>query len=374
MEHGRGRQAACRCFACAATICSPKSASICKRAPTFYPIYKLHLLPCRQSERHLPSESIPSTSYRLPGPLMAPVGWTSTPNQRGTFDIIWICAETIFLCAWTSVCVNVPAPGRSPWRLLREKAHFVLLAFLGPELVFLLSYVQLQSAKASVEEFRAAGFTDWTLVHAFYADMGGITVCSPSWPPFPVTTRQLFYLVRHGYMDYPKIPLEDIAARGQADGLSRWANPVSTRACADSNRLITICQVVYFAVTSIARVAQGLAFTTLELTVLGFILCTLATSICWWHEPNNVEVGHKFVLKKSIEDIVREAGQAANGSYRETPLDFVTPERWSGNVLWPYYTNILRKSGCSETGIGHVLPDGFRPSLSSSHRPVDPST
>jgi hypothetical protein len=152
---------------------------------------------------------------------MATNGWISTPNVRGTFDIIWTCAQTTFLCAWVSVCVNVPAPGKSPRRLLRDKLHFVLLSFLGPELVFLLSYTQLQSARASVQEFNAAGFSEWTLVHAFYADMGGVTVQPLSWKPFPVNARQLFYLIDHGCMPYPQISLEEIEVRGQADGLSR---------------------------------------------------------------------------------------------------------------------------------------------------------
>jgi len=78
---------------------------------------------------------------------------------------------------------------------------------------------------------------------------------------------------------------------------------------------------------------------------LGFILCSLATSICWWYKPNSVVRGHTFELSKSMQDIIREAGEPADGTYRDTPLDFVSGERWSGNVLWPYYVNILRKTG-----------------------------
>lgn len=149
-------------------------------------------------------------------------GWVSTPNVRGTFDIIWTCLQTTFLCAWVSVCVNVPAPGRKAWRaLLIDKLHFVLLTFLGPELVFLLSYMQLQSARASVQRFKAAGFTDWTVTHGFYADMGGITVQPAGWKSFPVNARQLIYLVERGYVPFPQIPVEEIEVRGQVDSLSR---------------------------------------------------------------------------------------------------------------------------------------------------------
>lgn len=127
--------------------------------------------------------------------------------------------------------------------------------------------------------------------------------------------------------------------------VGEYVNRRFVRKRTDLHRLITVCQVLYFSVSTLARVVQGLAITTLELTVLGFILCTLATSICWWHKPNSVMTGHTFNLTKSMEDIIREAGEDADGSYRDTPLDFVSCERWSGNVLWPYYVNILWKTG-----------------------------
>lgn len=36
-------------------------------------------------------------------------GWVSSPNGRGTFDIIWGCLLTIFLCTWTSLHLNIPS-------------------------------------------------------------------------------------------------------------------------------------------------------------------------------------------------------------------------------------------------------------------------
>ena len=152
---------------------------------------------------------------------MATEGWVSPPNVRGTLDILWTCLQTTGLCAWTSICVNVPAPGDEALGLFRDKLHFTLLTLLGPELVFLLSYLQLQSARDSVQQFKSAGFADWTLAHAFYADMGGIKVQPGSWKSFPVNAEQLFYLVKHGYMDFPGIPLKEITSRGKSDGLSR---------------------------------------------------------------------------------------------------------------------------------------------------------
>ena len=109
------------------------------------------------------------------------------------------------------------------------------------------------------------------------------------------------------------------------------------------SRLITVAQTLYFLVTTLARIAQGLAITTLELTVVGFIFCTLLSSICWWHKPTDVQMGHVFKLTKTMDDILKDAGDEADGTYQDTPLDFVSREVWAGTAIWPYYVNILRR-------------------------------
>ena len=38
------------------------------------------------------------------------VTWQESPNGRGTMDIIWSCLFTVFICVWTAVHLNVPAP------------------------------------------------------------------------------------------------------------------------------------------------------------------------------------------------------------------------------------------------------------------------
>lgn len=37
------------------------------------------------------------------------VGWVTSPNQRGTADIIWTCLLTILACSWTILHLNIPA-------------------------------------------------------------------------------------------------------------------------------------------------------------------------------------------------------------------------------------------------------------------------
>ena len=148
-------------------------------------------------------------------------GWIPGPTTRGTWDIIWTCAQTMALCAWVTMCVNVPSPDNVSVDLFRDKLHSSLMALLGPDLIVMLSLMQYQSARDSVEDFKAAGYADWTMVHAFYADMGGVSVKHADWKRLPVNAKQLHYLVVHGYMDYPMISLTEIEGRVKRDGVAK---------------------------------------------------------------------------------------------------------------------------------------------------------
>lgn len=83
---------------------------------------------------------------------------------------------TIALCSWTSLCLNVPAERWKGKRYLCQKFLMMLLGILGPEFVLQLSCGQWFSARRSVKKFMDGKYTDWTMAHAFLADMGGFTV------------------------------------------------------------------------------------------------------------------------------------------------------------------------------------------------------
>jgi hypothetical protein len=61
------------------------------------------------------------------------------------------------------------------------------------------------------------------MTHAFYADMGGFLLEGPGVKtPFPVDATQLLFLVKQGYVEYPKITRDDIDDRNKSDGFARW--------------------------------------------------------------------------------------------------------------------------------------------------------
>ncbi|KAJ5084629.1 hypothetical protein NUU61_009208 [Penicillium alfredii] len=255
-------------------------------------------------------------------------GWVDEPNGRGTMDIIWSCCFTMFLCSWSSLCLNVPGPNDSQWKILWRKACLTALALLGPEFIFQIALSQWESARRSVEDFEALGVEGWTMTHAFYTDMGGFVLKTKDSEPFPINAKQLHYLITKGHVEFPKIDERLIADKNKLDGMLR---------------LITILQTLWFVISLCGRASQQMAITTGELTTAAFIVCSVATTVCWYNKPADVQTPEIIETNTPLEQILAEAGDAANRQYRQTPLDFLTRKEWPWSLYWSNWTNILRK-------------------------------
>ena len=102
------------------------------------------------------------------------------------------------------------------------------LGLLGPEFILLNTVGQFCSARASVQAFAASGHEDWTMKHAFFADMGAIHLRvsdaeSGQVMKFPINAKQLHFLVVNEYIKYPKeITKDTIRDKNKSDGLARY--------------------------------------------------------------------------------------------------------------------------------------------------------
>ena len=113
--------------------------------------------------------------------------------------------------------LNVPASYEGFWTAFFRKFRWLLVGALTPEILLLLSRGQQASARRSSREMQAMGHKQWTLVHGFYADSGGFVLKAPDAPAFPVTARQIQYLVEKKYMDVPDISEDEIFDKSKAD-------------------------------------------------------------------------------------------------------------------------------------------------------------
>lgn len=146
-------------------------------------------------------------------------GWNPSPDGRGTLDLVYSCFLTIFLCTWSILCINVPAPGDTVIQIFFRKMMFAALGVLLPEFTVQAALGQWLSARQSVKAFRKSGHRNWTIKHAFFADMGGFMLHTPDFPPFPIDAKQTHYLVESGYIPFPRMIKKDIKDRDKVDFL-----------------------------------------------------------------------------------------------------------------------------------------------------------
>ncbi|KAL2841357.1 hypothetical protein BJX68DRAFT_271231 [Aspergillus pseudodeflectus] len=265
-------------------------------------------------------------------------GWVEEPRGRGTWSILSTCLLTISLCCWTSVCPNIPAKSEGTWARLRDKIHLALLAILGPEFLLMVAMGQWSSARRSVKGFRKLYETkrlannDWTMSHAFYADMGGFLLDGPGIDaPFPIDAKQLLFLVEQGYLVYPRISREDIGDRDKSDRVTR---------------VFTVCQGVWMMLNCILRATQGLALTTLELATISLVIVFVAASFCWYHKPSDVTTTRTLSLSTHFDLIRAVHCRRDQVEWYTNPLDFLQPKFYMLQMFWIYYNQLLARLHC----------------------------
>ena len=116
----------------------------------------------------------------------------------------------------------------------------------------------------------------WTLVHGFYAGMGGFIFqshnLSPDHQRLTLTARGVALLAECGLL--PDIEKEDILDKSKSDGLSK---------------LLACVQAAWIIVEVIGRRIGGLQVTLLEINTLAHVFCALIIYVVWWHKPQLVK-------------------------------------------------------------------------------------
>lgn len=255
--------------------------------------------------------------------------WVPEPNGRGTWTLLSSCVITIALCAWTALHLNVPEHGTADRQWLRKTKWFVL-GLAAPEMVVYAAWRQRQEAKRLLRDVRShlrqaappSRFrrvldfcfrfwkkdqqisikvtstassptsmsassqilqSEWTLVHAFYAVMGGFAMDSSSASEAflpdsrsraALTAEGLRFLLEHEPDLLPDITKAQIQDKSKADGLKKF--------------LICV-QASWFCASCITRLANALPISLLELNAMGHAACALCIYAMWWEKPLDVD-------------------------------------------------------------------------------------
>jgi hypothetical protein len=260
-------------------------------------------------------------------------GWTASPDGRGTFDILWSCSSTIFLCTWSVLCINIGAPETGFFRgTFMRKLFLASACVMVPDFIQYNSLGQWESARRSVKDF-SKKYPQWSMKHAFFADMGGFVLKTRDGLSWPLDARELWYLIEENWIKEPMISNQILLERkfiNDKDKASRFV------------RIIAFSQALWFVISCIGRVCQNLTITTLELTTLSVITTAIFVQFFWAHKPADVEVPFILKVDATAQEIRGRAGYTTPNQWYDTPLDFIHPEKSYALVSWDYMLNILR--------------------------------
>lgn len=106
---------------------------------------------------------------------------------------------------------------------------------------------------------------------------------------------------------------------------------------------IASVQMFWFTLSTVTRPIKNLAVTTLEITTLGYIICTLGTLYFWRDKPMDIYCPVVLDCQIPLEQILGDRMEPGDQWYCDTPLDYISREEWIGSRLWTYYVNILRR-------------------------------
>jgi hypothetical protein len=276
------------------------------------------------------------------------VNFVSSPDSRGTLDILWSSLFTIFACTWTIQHLNVPEQregrdrgwkGDLKWMLkgVYTSVKWMLLTMVAPEFVIGKACADLMQAKEDLQEllkFAEDDHVPWTLAHTYYANMGGFVVRSRVGENILLgphvgdatdhtdTTASAEHrprapdaidIAKLDHSDpgsspakempgYDDIPDQDSLFYLDAQALCKLRRtkiipklPSITEGELEDKskndsfvKAIAIVQISWATLQIIARTARKLPISQLELAVLAFAACAVVIYGLYWTKPNGI--------------------------------------------------------------------------------------
>ncbi|KAG1736268.1 hypothetical protein EDD22DRAFT_787537, partial [Suillus occidentalis] len=189
---------------------------------------------------------------------------------RTLWDILSSYGLTLFACTWTAIHPNILGVNDGVLLIIFYRLCLMVIVSLIPEFMTIWAIAQFYCAERAAKKLHYAfNHRRWTLTHGFFAWMGGFVLYVNGEPRATLTPDELARFVREKYVGMPVITEADIEDRSQGDGLY---------GC------IAILQLLWF----IARTAQGLPVTLLEIDTLGVVALACIAYAFWWKKPKDI--------------------------------------------------------------------------------------
>ncbi|KAG2117515.1 hypothetical protein BD769DRAFT_1778026 [Suillus cothurnatus] len=282
----------------------------------------------------------------------------SCSNTRSLWEIIWSCAATLFACTWTAIHLNIPGMDEGKFSVLSRRLGFMMMVLIIPELIITWATCQFLSARDTAKAFNDAflhkahndygdmgesaatligemsttdrmnsphpsaphvascDFEGWTVTYGFFAWMGGFMLYVDGKPRATLEPNELLGFVREGSVEMPVIVEADIEDRSKGDALSKG---------------IAILQLGWFVLQLVARYAQSLPITLLELDTLALAALAGIAYGFWWKKPKDVRRPYAVYWKTTVSPPSKLA-------YEQVDVESPT-ESWGdflGTCVYPF--------------------------------------
>ncbi|KAF8508808.1 hypothetical protein BU17DRAFT_56524 [Hysterangium stoloniferum] len=194
------------------------------------------------------------------------------PDRRTVWDILWSCLATIFACSWVSVHPNIQEPKEAWWLVILRRLELMFWSIFSPELIVYWAMRQWDGARRLKRKYRRTSFPNlqWTMTHGHFIQMGGFMLFDGQVARGTLSPERFEELLGDGKIEFPTITKEEIQDRSKGDALSKG---------------LVIGQTTWFIIECIARKAQGLDTTQIELLTLAL---NGVIYFLWWDKPLDV--------------------------------------------------------------------------------------
>ncbi|KAJ3560766.1 hypothetical protein NP233_g10620 [Leucocoprinus birnbaumii] len=241
-------------------------------------------------------------------------------GYRTMQQIILSCLATIFACTWVSLHPNVPDPRNSDWQNITMRLRTVFWAIQKIAKEYNEKF-KLTPRSRSIFQYLMDGFrrhneemtpdTSWGLMHGFLLEMHGLRYFrsgQPFTPPDNIVDNETPIAVK---ISLPK------AHKGIIIHLSQLSKPVdiSEDEINDKSKgdfftkLIVVIQTTWFIIQCVARWAQHLHVTELEIITLAFAILNIITYILWWNKPQHMHVAIPIHEEYNGSDVIFTEGK-----------------------------------------------------------------
>ncbi|KAK4127269.1 hypothetical protein N657DRAFT_631122 [Parathielavia appendiculata] len=196
--------------------------------------------------------------------------------------IIVTCTAIIFACTWTIQHLNVPLAHDGELRRCLRVSKWMLVTILLPELILAHAILELAMAVRCMDLMQAALRDD--------RRQGEIDVKYPSWLTDlrNWSTRCRTMCATPGLTSLHDGPGDEEKQSQPLESSSRQTTQIS-------NLVLSL---------SVRRI-QGLPISQLEVLILAFSVCGVATYAVYWYKPKDVSVALAFQTLKSFDSFLR---------------------------------------------------------------------